>query len=68
MVNRIITEDLPEDKISRWIGFIQGVMSVKGYISVNEERDFSRPLFHSVYHNSCIPIPEIKDIILKGEK
>lgn len=46
--SQIIEEELHEDKISRWIGFIQGVMSVKGYISVDEERDFSRPLFHEV--------------------
>ena len=49
---------LPEDKISRWLGFIQGVMVMKGYTTVNIERDFSRPLFHKVYKTNNIDIPK----------
>lgn len=40
----------PTDKLHRWLGFIQGVLSVVGIINVDEERDFTRPLLHS-YHN-----------------
>lgn len=32
-------------KANRWLGFIQGVMVMKGYIRVNEERNFTRPFF-----------------------
>lgn len=62
MCERIINDDMPDDKLSRWIGFIQGVMAVKGYISVDEERYFSRPLFHEEYENNDIVIPETKEI------
>lgn len=41
----------PVDKKNRWIGFVQGVMAYKGYISTREEREFSRPLFHACYDN-----------------
>lgn len=43
-------EDYPKDKMHRWLGFIQGVLSVIGLIDVDEEREFSRPLLHS-YHD-----------------
>ncbi len=39
----------PVDKLSRWLGFIQGVMTMRGMISVQEERDLTRPLFHAAY-------------------
>ena len=42
-------ESIPYDKASRWIGFIQGCMAMKGYIDVDEERDFSREYFHEYY-------------------
>ena len=32
-------------KAHRWIGYVQGVMVMKGYISVDEERDFTRGYF-----------------------
>lgn len=37
--------DFPIDKLARWTGFIQGVMSARGWISVQAERDRTRPLF-----------------------
>lgn len=39
----------PDDKTSRWLGFVQGVMTVQGLLTVAAERDFSRPLFHAAY-------------------
>lgn len=39
----------PDDKTSRWLGFVQGVMTVHGLLTVAGERDFSRPLFHAAY-------------------
>lgn len=43
------TESYPLDKMHRWLGFTQGVLSVIGLIDVDEERDFTRPYLHS-YH------------------
>jgi len=39
----------PDDKTSRWLGFVQGVMTVQGLLTVAGEREFSRPLFHAAY-------------------
>lgn len=35
----------PIDKFSRWIGYIQGVMTCKGLTTVNAERNVTRPWF-----------------------
>jgi hypothetical protein len=32
-------------KISRWLGYIQGVLIERGYTTVTIERDWTRPLF-----------------------
>lgn len=40
--------DMPEDKSSRWLGFIQGCLAMRGLIDVDTERDISRPIFHSL--------------------
>lgn len=48
----------PEDKLSRWLGFVQGVMTARGLLTVAEEREFSRPLFHAAYQaagSACPP-------------
>ncbi len=50
-------EDWPTDKISRWIGFIQGVGAVKGWLDVDKERNRTRPLFHKAYSEMGISIP-----------
>tara|TARA_Y100001973_G_C5105040_1_gene284667 strand:- start:59 stop:388 length:330 start_codon:yes stop_codon:yes gene_type:complete len=42
-------DDFPIDKTNRWLGFVQGCMAVYGMIDVDEERNLSRPLFHSAY-------------------
>lgn len=39
----------PVDKVSRWLGFIQGVLTNAGLLTTSGEREFSRPLFHAVY-------------------
>ena len=44
------TDQYPTDKMHRWLGFSQGVLSVIGVIDVDEERDFTRPYLHS-YHS-----------------
>lgn len=37
---------MPIDKIARWTGFIQGVLAARGVISVDVERDRTRPIFN----------------------
>lgn len=39
----------PFDKLSRWMGFVQGVLAVNGLISVEDERNFSRPFLHAIH-------------------
>lgn len=41
--------ELPADKISRWLGFLQGVLAVRGRLSVAAERDATRGIFHRAY-------------------
>lgn len=40
--------ELSEDKANRWLGFVQGVLTVADLIQVDSERDFTRPLFHEL--------------------
>lgn len=42
------------ESLSIRLGYIQGVLAVKGLISVDEEREFTRPLLHSL-HDQPIP-------------
>ncbi|BBA65589.1 hypothetical protein [Xanthomonas phage XacN1] len=39
----------PSDKMHRWLGFVQGVLAARGAISVDEERNYTRPIFHELY-------------------
>lgn len=48
---------LPLDKISRWLGFVQGCLAMRGLISVDEERDLSRPLFHDACRKAGERVP-----------
>jgi len=54
--------NLPIDKLSRWLGYIQGVLIERKLTTVQIERDFSRPLFHKAYKNENIEIPKSIDI------
>ena len=42
-----------EDKANRWLGFVQGVLTVAGLIQVDTERDYTRPLFHAIHGPSA---------------
>jgi hypothetical protein len=46
MIEQINTNDMMSvDKVARWMGFIQGVMVMRGFITVDEERDRTRGIF-----------------------
>lgn len=58
MAGHILSDaELPTDKISRWTGFIQGVLAVRGRLSVSLERTATRPIFHRAYAKSGIARP-----------
>ena len=39
----------PIDKTNRWIGYIQGVATARGWITSAAERERTRPIFHKAY-------------------
>jgi len=39
------TRDVPIVKLSRWLGYVQGVLVERGKTTVQAERDWTRPLF-----------------------
>lgn len=53
----------PIDKTNRWIGFIQGVLWERELIDIDEEREFTRPLFHSYYESYGIEKPTSVDAV-----
>jgi energy-converting hydrogenase Eha subunit C len=55
--------DLYLDKSNRWIGFVQGILFCQGLIEIEEERDFSRELFHMAYVEAGVKIPETVDVM-----
>lgn len=40
-----IIDELPLQKLNRWLGYIQGVLITFDLTTVEAERDFTRPLF-----------------------
>ena len=58
----------PVDKSNRWLGYIQGVLTVYGFLDVAEERSFTRPLFHEYYARiglRDIPSVDVKNVSSK---
>jgi len=45
MISEVDCDNWEIDKISRWLGFIQGVLVCNGILNVDEERNYTRPLF-----------------------
>jgi hypothetical protein len=48
----------PIDKVSRWIGCVQGVMRCRGVLDFSAERDRTRPFFHKAYQDMGIRVPK----------
>jgi len=59
LIDKAITniDTLPIDKLSRWLGYCQCMAIMEGKTTVQDERDFSRPLFHAAYEEMGIEIP-----------
>lgn len=51
MISHCLTHlmEWPTDKISRWIGYVQGVATMRGIMDTTAERDRTRPIFHKAY-------------------
>ena len=56
------SETLPIDKLNRWLGYVQHYLINLNLISIEGERDFSRPLFHEAYKTENVSIPESIEI------
>jgi hypothetical protein len=54
-------DEWPIDKTSRWLGFVQATVIAKGLTTIEEERNFSRPLFHQAYKEANIVIPKTEN-------
>ena len=48
----------PVDKTSRWIGYVQGVLTTRGTITTEDERNRTRPFFHEAYKATGQVIPK----------
>lgn len=52
----------PIDKVSRWCGFVQGVLACKSpAFSVKAERDRTRPFFHAAYIATGQTVPTTQE-------
>lgn len=57
----------PTDKTGRWIGYIQCLLiNVEKVTTVDNERNFTRPIFHNYYEKKGIEIP--KSVETKTER
>lgn len=56
------SETLPSDKLNRWMGFIQGVLYRNNLISIDVERDVTRPWFHKFYRDTLQHVPKSIDV------
>ena len=39
------------DKLSRWVGYVQGVLIERGILDVNFERDLTREIYKPIYES-----------------
>lgn len=45
MLLEIIGTEMSDTKANRWLGFVQGIMTSKGYLDVQDERNRTREIF-----------------------
>lgn len=55
-----VIQDCEFDSQSIRMGYVQGVLAAKGLISVDEERDFTRPVLHSLHGHPVPSFPGAK--------
>jgi hypothetical protein len=48
----------PKDKTGRWLGYVQCILiEVEKVTTIDAERDYTRPLFHTLYESQGYDIP-----------
>lgn len=57
-----LSDTLPIDKLSRWLGYIQCTLNIHQITDIDTERSYSRPLFHEAYRIAEIAIPATVDV------
>lgn len=62
MCETALSVEMTEDKQSRWVGFIQGLLVGEYLLYVDEEREFTRPYFHNVYNKMGLDKPDTVEI------
>jgi hypothetical protein len=67
MVDQIVSnaqsQTHPIDKLSRWLGYVQGTLRAHCVLDTVAERDRTRPIFHRAYIEMGVRPPEKKDRI-----
>lgn len=61
-IDRILNWELPDDKMWRWVWFVQWSLITLWIVETEEERDRTRPMFHKAYAESWITPPKTKHI------
>lgn len=61
MCNELLYNRYPIDKMNRWLGYIQSVLIMQNIFNVEDERNFSRPIFHIAYRTEGVTIPLSKN-------
>lgn len=46
MLTQVCSDEMSETKANRWLGYVQGVMVMKGMLSVSHERERTRAIFN----------------------
>ncbi len=60
--------DVPLVKLSRWLGYVQGVLIERGKTTVQVERDWTRPLFRPLDFGSMKPVTNESPLAIEARK
>ncbi len=56
-------DDWPKDKSGRWVGYVQCLLvEVEKVTTIDEERDYTRPMFHALYGEAGYDVPESVEV------
>lgn len=55
--------NMADDKASRWLGFVQGCLAMRGLIDVDIEREITRPMLRLFHDMTCDPSDLGHDIL-----
>ena len=61
-IHAISHDDMYLEKLSEWLGFVQGILYANGIINIDEERKFSEILLERAYKEMKVKPPNKIDI------